>query len=277
MIFLAGSSLYKKIPPTGNVIGQVFKCIFHGIKGKIISSKHVQKKHWLYYAEDKFETGFIEDVRLLLKVLLMFLPLPLFWALSDQQGSRWTLQAEHLNGDMGVFGTVKPDQMQALNPILILVLIPVFDKIIYPLLDKCGLLNKPLQRMVVGLYISSGAFVLAGLVQIKIDNSQEPALSSYETGITMFNTLPCDLAVDSPIYTGNIPPYSKTDFFRPRGMGYEIKFQSTCDSDVDSLKRQFQFARGKANRLMIYKEDGDLKVQQVLGLMLLNSFHAQLC
>ena len=267
MIFLAGSSLYRKIPPTGNVIGQVFKCVFHGIKGKISSPKYVQKKHWLYYAEDKFETEFIEDVRLLLKVLLMFLPLPIFWALSDQQGSRWTLQAEHLNGDMGLFGTVKPDQVQALNPILILILIPLFDKIIYPLLDKCGLLNKPLQRMVVGLYISAGAFAVAGLVQIKIDDSQEPALSSYETGVTIFNTLPCDIAVDSPLYTGNIPPFSKTDFFRQRGMSYEIRFQCTCGSDVDTFKSQFQFSRGKAYRLIIHKEDGDLTVKQVLSFL----------
>ena len=263
MIFLAGSSLYRKIPPTGNVIGEVFKCIFHGIKGKITSSKHVQKKHWLYYAENKFETNFIEDVRLLLKVLLMFLPLPVFWALSDQQGSRWTLQAEHLNGDLGIFGTIKPDQMQALNPILILALIPIFDKIIYPLLGKCGLLTKPLQRMVLGLYISAGAFVLAGLVQIKIDNAQEPPISSYETGVTLFNTLPCEIVVDSKIYTGDIPPYSKTDLFRPRGTTYEINFKSPCGSDVDTLKKEFHFTKGKASRLMIYKEDGDLKVKKV--------------
>ena len=37
---------------------------------------------------------------------------------------------------------VKPDQVQALNPILILILIPLFDKIIYPLLDRCGIMNK---------------------------------------------------------------------------------------------------------------------------------------
>lgn len=33
----------------------------------------------------------------------MFIPTPIFWALSDQQGSRWTLQAEKLNGDMVIF------------------------------------------------------------------------------------------------------------------------------------------------------------------------------
>lgn len=262
VIFLAGSSLYKKIPPTGNVIGQVFKCIYYGIKGKITSSKYEEKKHWLYHAEDKFETEFIEDVRLLLKVLFMFLPLPIFWALSDQQGSRWTLQAEHLNGDMGVFGTVKPDQVQALNPILILVLIPLFDKIIYPLLDKCGILNKPLQRMVVGLYISAGAFVVAGLVQIKLDNTLEPPLSTDETGMTIFNTLPCDIQVDSQLYTGNIPKYSKTDFLRQGEVNYQISFQSHCVSGVDTYKHKFKLSSGNSYRLFITKENDQLIVKQ---------------
>ena len=27
-IFFAGSRMYKKIPPTGNLIGRVFQCIF---------------------------------------------------------------------------------------------------------------------------------------------------------------------------------------------------------------------------------------------------------
>ena len=35
-----------------------------------------------------------------------------------------------------------------INPILILVLLPIFDKIIYPLAAKCNFMKKPLQRMV---------------------------------------------------------------------------------------------------------------------------------
>ena len=46
------------------------------------------------------QAGFVADVKDVLKVLVMFLPLPGFWALFDQQGSRWTLQATRMNGEI---------------------------------------------------------------------------------------------------------------------------------------------------------------------------------
>lgn len=62
------------------------------------------------------------------------------------QGSRWTLQAVRMNGQLGQL-QIQPDQMQALNPILILVFIPIFEIIIYPLFAKCHLFKR-----CVGLY-----------------------------------------------------------------------------------------------------------------------------
>ena len=63
------------------------------------------------------------------------------------QGSRWTLQAIDMNGEVGGFH-IQPDQMQAINPVLIILFIPMFEGFLYPLLSKCNLLTKPLQRMV---------------------------------------------------------------------------------------------------------------------------------
>ena len=57
------------------------------------------------------------------------------------QGSRWTLQAVRMNGQLGSI-SIKPDQMQALNPILILVCIPLFEIIVYPIAAKVHLLQK---------------------------------------------------------------------------------------------------------------------------------------
>lgn len=42
------------------------------------------------------------------------------------QGSRWTFQADRMEQD--IFGwTLKADQMQVLNPLLILLFIPLFE------------------------------------------------------------------------------------------------------------------------------------------------------
>lgn len=75
-----------------------------------------------------------------------------------KQGSRWTLQANRMNGQLGKFA-IQPDQMQALNPILILVFIPIFETIVYPLFGMCrllkrllGIINEKMHHFCLGLY-----------------------------------------------------------------------------------------------------------------------------
>ena len=94
-----------------------------------------QAEHWMDLARDKYDAQLVEDVKALLRVLVIFIPLPVFWALFDQTGSRWTFQATRMNGSLGT-GTIKPDQMQVVNPLMILILIPIFDRFIYPQFAK---------------------------------------------------------------------------------------------------------------------------------------------
>ena len=122
-----------------------------GIKKKI---KGESAAHWLDLAKDKYDDQLVEDVKMVLRVLVIFIPIPVFWALFDQTGSRWTFQATRMNGALGST-TIKPDQMQVVNPILVLFMIPAFDRIIYPAFAKCGLLVKPLQRMCAGGFLTA--------------------------------------------------------------------------------------------------------------------------
>lgn len=55
------------------------------------------------WAGDTCDAQLIQDIKAMFKVLFMFLPLPVFWTLFDQQGSRWVLQAGQMNGDAGQF------------------------------------------------------------------------------------------------------------------------------------------------------------------------------
>jgi solute carrier family 15 (oligopeptide transporter), member 1 len=43
-----------------------------------------------------FQRQFIADIKGLLRLLVMYLPAPMFWALYDQQGSRWLIQSVSL-------------------------------------------------------------------------------------------------------------------------------------------------------------------------------------
>uniref|UniRef100_A0A8C2CX01 Solute carrier family 15 member 1 n=1 Tax=Cyprinus carpio TaxID=7962 RepID=A0A8C2CX01_CYPCA len=128
----------------------------------------------------------IAQVKMVLKVLFLYIPLPMFWALFDQQGSRWTLQATTMDGNFGAF-IIQPDQMQIVNPILIVIMVPILDSAVYPLIKKCGLNFTPLRRMTVGMLLAALAFVAAALLQIQIDRTVPNFPSSSQTQVKFLN------------------------------------------------------------------------------------------
>ena len=84
--------------------------------------------------------------------------------------------------------TLLPDQIQSLNPILVLLLIPAFNYIIYPLLAKCNLLKTPLQKMTCGMFISASAFVCSGLLQLAVEKELTGnGLSSIKRSYTLYD------------------------------------------------------------------------------------------
>lgn len=95
----------------------------------------------------------------------MYTPLPVFWALHSQQGSRWVFQATKMDGYIGIY-TIKPDQMIVLNSFLGIVLIPIFEHFLYPFLARCGL-KTSLQKMTLGGVLSSLAFAVAAIVEFQ--------------------------------------------------------------------------------------------------------------
>ncbi|KAK3569235.1 hypothetical protein QTP86_026520 [Hemibagrus guttatus] len=185
VVFIVGSGMYVKAAPKGNIMLQVSKCIGFAIKNrfKYSGSKYPQKEHWLDWAEERYDKLLIAQIKMVLKVMFLYIPLPMFWTLFDQKGSRWTLQATTMDGTFvsclikysKSSGTLvlQPDQMQTVNPIFILTLVPIMDRIVYPLIKKCGFNFTPLKRMTVGMFLAAMAFVSAALVQLEIDASDD--------------------------------------------------------------------------------------------------------
>lgn len=130
-----------------------------------------QKSHWLDYAEEKHGKKLVMESKTLINVMILFIPLPLFWALFDQQGSRWTFQATTMSGNLS-FYTIQPDQMQMLNPLMILIFIPLYEVAVYPLLSIVGI-RRPLQKIALGGILAGIAFICSMLLQLKIDHSEE--------------------------------------------------------------------------------------------------------
>jgi POT family proton-dependent oligopeptide transporter len=112
------------------------------------------------------ETFSLESLRTIGKVLGIFVFLPVFWALYDQTASRWVLQAEHMNRT--VFGhDILASQMQVLNPLLVLIFIPLFTGLIYPAMSRVYPLT-PLRRIGIGFFLTAVSFLPPAYVEQQI-------------------------------------------------------------------------------------------------------------
>ncbi|XP_018089583.1 peptide transporter 2 isoform X1 [Xenopus laevis] len=199
IVFVAGSGMYKKYPPQGNILASVFGCIGFALKNRWRhrSKQHPKREHWLDWADEKYQKRLITEVKMVTKVLFLYIPLPMFWALFDQQGSRWTLQATRMNSDFGGF-VLQPDQIQILNPLLILILIPVFDLGIYPLIRCCKIDFKAIPKMAIGMILAALAFAVATVVEIKINETLPPVSAAKESYLQVLNLARGELIVEIP-------------------------------------------------------------------------------
>jgi dipeptide/tripeptide permease len=102
VLFLIGSPFYIKniIPENGenkkkeNIMFKTIKCIYSALRNKFKKGKDTDKQHWLEYADQSYSEQLKSEVKILLRVIIVFLPLPIFWGLYEQQYSRWVLQGK---------------------------------------------------------------------------------------------------------------------------------------------------------------------------------------
>jgi POT family proton-dependent oligopeptide transporter len=160
-IFWLGRKHYVSVPPTGDKNRTHFlSIIWHGLTHRSAKRK---KGSWLDAATAKYGKEKVEGVKAVLSISGVFASISAFWALYDQTGSSWVLQGQRM--DRTIFGMVwEASQIQALNPIFIMLLIPVFSFVVYPALEKCGLRVTALRKIGMGMLFAGLSFVvMAGI------------------------------------------------------------------------------------------------------------------
>lgn len=124
---------------------------------------HVQPRGWAYLHETFGPTG----LRAIFKLVPIYLFVAVFWSLYDQGGSSWVLQAQQMNCKL--FGiTWLESQIQAVNPLLILMFIPLFAYVIYPLASKVITLTAT-RKLFAGFVLTVAAFSISAYAQELID------------------------------------------------------------------------------------------------------------
>ncbi|XP_031637999.1 solute carrier family 15 member 2-like [Contarinia nasturtii] len=169
LLFIIGKSSYTYVQTSSeNILMKMLKCIWNAMIIKRRQGKTKPRKNLLDYSIEKYGAQLVNETRAILKIFTLYLPLPFFWALLMQTGSRWTFQANRMNGDLG-FYTIKADQIQMLEALLVLTFVPLCDIFIYPGLGKIGI-RRPLQRLTFAGFFGVISFVLSASLQYWIES-----------------------------------------------------------------------------------------------------------
>ncbi len=143
VLFWAGRNVFIHIPPSG-------KDFINEIKKK-------------------------ENIAGIIQLLPVYIFIMIFWALFDQTGSTWVLQAKDLNRHWLGINWLE-SQIQAVNPIMILILVPLLSYYIYPWL-KTKFDLTPLRKISIGLFLAVPSFLIIGYLQYQIELGFKPSIA----------------------------------------------------------------------------------------------------
>lgn len=107
----------------------------------------------------------VEGMRNVLRILVLFFLVTPFWSLFDQKASTWVLQAVAMTRP----SWFEPSQMQALNPLLVMLLIPFNNVVLYPALRRTGIEPTALRRMGAGIALAGLSWLAIGALQLALE------------------------------------------------------------------------------------------------------------
>ncbi|KAI5202111.1 PTR2-domain-containing protein [Aureobasidium subglaciale] len=156
---------YILTPPTGSILSKFFHMLHFTWKNRqgkfnwdVAKPSNVaveSRPVWMTY-----DDAWVEEVKRGIKACKVFLFLPLFFLAYNQMTGNLTSQAAvlQLNG-------VPNDIIQNLNPISIVLMIPLLDRVIYPGLQKIGWKFTPIKRMTLGFFFAAASMIAAAVMQ----------------------------------------------------------------------------------------------------------------
>lgn len=120
------------------------------------------------------ETFSGESLKALGRLAILFVFVAIFWSLWDQSGGEWVLQAEKM--DLKVFGIqFLSSQTQAINAIMILAFIPLFQYVVYPLVDRVWKMT-PLRKIGLGIFTIGVSFFISAWIEGQIAAGLKPSI-----------------------------------------------------------------------------------------------------
>lgn len=108
----------------------------------------------------------------------LYLFIAFFWSLYDQTGSAWVMQAQNMNRIVEIGSwkfEILASQIQAVNPVLVMMFVPLFDLVVYPIARKFVDVT-PLRKIGVGFVLTVFSFALTAWAERMISNGIDTSI-----------------------------------------------------------------------------------------------------
>ncbi|RYO97555.1 hypothetical protein DL765_011156 [Monosporascus sp. GIB2] len=170
IVLIAFKSKYVRRPPTGSVLGKATSLFWLALKkngyrpyskggfwetvkpSKIPES---ERPSWM-----TFDDAWVDEVRRGFKACSVFVWYPIYWLSYGQLNNNLISQASTME-----LGGVPNDIVHNLDPIALLIFIPICDKLLYPALRRLGFNFTPIKKITAGFALGTLSMVVAAIIQ----------------------------------------------------------------------------------------------------------------
>eukprot|EP01038_Epipyxis_sp_PR26KG_P011667 gene11667-15622_t len=223
-IFVLGTPLYKIAQPKGSVLETAIMICFEAAWTK--RKTRTGTKHILDKAKDSFGGSYsksqVEGVKLVTRLTpFLFVMVP-YWGIYSQMSTAFQNQGCQMDLKIGS-APVPVSALNSFDTIAILLLVPLFDGVVYPYFKKIGMPLTMLKKIGSGFFFAMLAMIVAALVEI-YRQSLAPEPGYYDDVSARNNISPCQSIDD-------YNPYQYQDWQAGIGNVDKPQFcQQICDS-----------------------------------------------
>jgi len=168
IVLILGKRKYVTRPPRGSVVLYAFKVLWIGLRNKF-NLEAAKPSYQENQGRNRFKTHwddiFVDEIRRALVACRIFIFYPVYWNCYGQITSNLISQAAQMttNG-------VPNDFLQNIDPITLIVFIPIMDQVVYPTLRKLGIHFRPISRITLGFLFGAAAMAYSAGIQVNFQD-----------------------------------------------------------------------------------------------------------
>ncbi len=108
-----------------------------------------------------------DGIRAIVNLALIYVFVAMFWSLFEQTATSWIDQGNRMEALVVGGVEISAAQMQSLNPVLVMIFIPLFNYVVYPVMERFVRLT-PLRKISFGMFITAASFASSAWIEMQL-------------------------------------------------------------------------------------------------------------